>query len=72
MSKNLTLEDLIRIFGEGIFPKDVDRKLIMKHFEIAENRLIGEKSIDRIKQILLNSFDAAREEQYKDRGGVID
>ena len=71
MSKNLTLEDLIRIFGENIIPNEIDKKLVMKHFEIAENRLIGNKSIEKIKSLLMNSIDAARAEQFKDKGGVI-
>lgn len=71
MSKNLTLEDLIRIFGEDIIPSEIDKKLIMKHFEIAENRIIGEKSIEKIRSLLLNSIEAARAEQFKDKGGVI-
>ncbi|MBN1329029.1 MAG: hypothetical protein JXA54_06105 [Candidatus Heimdallarchaeota archaeon] len=72
MSGKLTLEDLIRIFGQGIFPKDVDTKLIMKNFDIGINRVIGKRSIEKIKEVLLNSIDTARREQYKNRGGVID
>ncbi len=71
MSKNLTLEDLIRIFGEDIIPTEIDKKLVMKHFEIAENRIIGERSIEKIKSLLMNSIEAARAEQFKDKGGVI-
>ncbi|NHJ85343.1 MAG: hypothetical protein FK734_07760 [Asgard group archaeon] len=72
MSGKLTLEDLIRIYGQAIFPKDVETKLIMKHFDILINRHIGKRSIDKIKEILLSAIDTARREQYKDRGGVID
>jgi len=71
MTKNLTLEDLIRIFSEDIIPAEIDKKLVMKHFEIAENRIIGERSIEKIKSLLMNSIEAARAEQFKDKGGVI-
>jgi len=72
LSGKLTLEDLIRIFGQGIFPKDIDTKIIMKHFDILINRLISKRSIDKVKEVLLNAIDTARREQYKNRGGVID
>ncbi len=71
MSKKLTLADLIRIYGEKIIPSEIDRKIVMKHFEIAENRIIGEKSIEKIKAVLMKAIEAARAEQFKDKGGVI-
>jgi len=72
LAGKITLEDLIRIYGEGILPKEIDRKILMKHFDISINRVIGKRSVDKVKQVLLNSIEAARAEQFKDRGGVID
>jgi len=71
MSKKLTLADLIRIYGEKIIPSEIDKKIVMKHFEIAENRIIGEKSIEKIRSVLMKAIEAARAEQFKDKGGVI-
>ena len=71
MSKKITLGDLLRIFDESVFPKELNKKIIMKHFEVGENRIIGKKTIDKIKQVLMLAIEAARLEQFKDKGGVI-
>ena len=71
LSKKITLEDLIRIFGEDFIPTEIDKKILMKHFDVGVNRIIGEKSIDKVKNVLLSAIDATRTEQFKDRGGVI-
>ena len=71
MSKKLTLEDLIRIFGDDFIPKELDKKLIMRNFEVAENRIIGKKTIEKIREILLAAIESTRVEQFKERGKVI-
>jgi hypothetical protein len=72
MKGKITYDDLILIFGEDFIPPEIDRKILMKHFEVGSNRIIGEKTVDKVKQVLLNAIDAARAEQFKNRGGVID
>ncbi|NHJ04092.1 MAG: hypothetical protein EAX90_04670 [Candidatus Heimdallarchaeota archaeon] len=72
MNKKITLPDLILIFGEDFIPSDIDKKILMKHFEVGANRIIGEKTIDKIKKVLINSIEAARIEQSKERGRVIE
>ncbi len=71
LSQKITLEDLIRIFGEDIIPSEIDRKILMKHFDVGVNRIIGDKSIDKVKAVLLSAIEAAKKVQFKDRGGVI-
>jgi len=72
MSKRITLDDLTLIFGEDFIPSEIDKKILMKHFDIGSNRIIGEKTIDKLKKVLQDSIEAARIEQFKDRGGVLD
>ncbi|MHA1156056.1 MAG: hypothetical protein ACTSQK_08100 [Candidatus Heimdallarchaeota archaeon] len=69
--KRITIDDLILIFGENFVPPEIDKKILMKHFEVGSNRLIGEKTIDKLKKVLLASIEATRAEQFKVRGGVI-
>ncbi len=71
MSKRITIDDLVLIFGENFIPPEIDKKIVMKHFEVSSNRIIGEKTIDKLKKALLTSIEAAKAEQFKVRGGVI-
>ena len=72
MKGRITYDDLILIFGEDFIPSEIDRKILMKHFEVGSNRIIGEKTVEKVKQVLLNAIEAARAEQFKNRGGVIE
>ncbi|NHK31374.1 MAG: hypothetical protein FK730_08490 [Asgard group archaeon] len=72
MKGRITLDDLILIFGEDFIPPEIDRKILMKHFEVGANRIIGEKTVDKVKQVLLTAIETARSEQFKNRGGVIE
>ncbi|MHA1556974.1 MAG: hypothetical protein ACTSPM_08590 [Candidatus Heimdallarchaeota archaeon] len=69
--KQITIEDLILIFGEDFVPPEIDKKILMKHFEVGSNRVIGEKTIDKLKKVLITSIEAAKADQFKVRGGVI-
>lgn len=71
MSKRITFDDLVLIFGENFFPPEIDEEILMKHFEVGSNRIIGEKTIDKLKKVLITSIEAAKAEQFKVRGGVI-
>lgn len=72
MKSKITFDDLILIFGEDFIPQEIDRKILMKHFEVGSNRIIGKKTVDKVKQVLLTAIETARVEQFKDRGGVIE
>ena len=72
VDKKITLHDLILIFGENFIPADIDKKILMKHFEVGENRIIGNKTVEKIKDVLLASIEATRTEQNKERGRVIE
>jgi hypothetical protein len=72
LTRKITFDDLILIFGEDFIPKDLDTKILMKHFDVGVNRIIGEKTVDKIKQVLLAAIESTKIEQYKNRGGVID
>jgi len=69
--KKITYDDLILIFGEDFIPKELDKKILMKHFEVGSNRIIGERTIEKIKQVLENAIEATKLEQFRDKGGVI-
>ena len=71
MLKKITYDDLILIFGEDFIPKELDKKILMKHFEVGSNRIIGERTIEKIKQALENAIEATKLEQFRDKGGVI-
>ncbi|MEA2070946.1 MAG: hypothetical protein U9O98_06610 [Asgard group archaeon] len=71
MSTKFTLNDLIRIFGEEGIPEDIDRQILIRHFNIGANRLIGEKTIKKLRLVLNRSIEAARAEQNKHRGEVL-
>ena len=71
MSKRITIDDLVLIFGEKFFPPEIDEKILMKHFEVGSNRIIGEKTTEKLKKVLLAAIEAAKAEQFKVRGGVI-
>ena len=72
LDKKITLHDLLLIFGEDFIPADIDKKILMKHFEIGENRIIGKKTIEKIKEVLVASIETTRNEQNKERGRVIE
>ncbi|NHJ48746.1 MAG: hypothetical protein FK733_13255 [Asgard group archaeon] len=72
MRNRITIDDLILMFGNDFIPAELDRKILMKHFEVGSNRIIGEKTIDKVKQVLLAAIDATKAEQFKNKGGVID
>jgi hypothetical protein len=70
--EEITIDDLIRIFGKEIIPEKLDKQILMKHFSVKAKRIIGERTVAKIKRVLLESIDAAKAEQFKDRGGVIE
>ncbi|MFW9922050.1 MAG: hypothetical protein ACFFDW_02050 [Candidatus Thorarchaeota archaeon] len=72
MEKKITYEDLILIFGKEFIPSDIDRKILMKHFDVGVNRIIGERTIEKIKTVLIASIDSTRKEYTKERGRVLD
>ncbi|NHJ38824.1 MAG: hypothetical protein FK731_02245 [Asgard group archaeon] len=72
MKNKITFDDLILIFGKDFIPPEIDRKILMKHFEVGSNRIIGKKTVEKVKQVLLTAIETAQAEQFKDRGGVIE
>jgi len=72
MSQKITLEDLIRIFGEDFIPSELDKKILMKHFDIIVNRIIGKKTVEKIKEALILAIETAKTEQRRERGKVIE
>jgi hypothetical protein len=68
----LSLDELKRIIGEDYIPSDVDTTIFMKHFNVAIHRVIGEKTIDKIKRTVDRAIEATRLEQSKNLGRVLE
>ncbi len=71
MAKRITLNDLSIMFGEDFIPPELDKKIVMKHFDVGANRIIGDRTIEKVKEVLLQAIEAAKAEQFRDKGGVI-
>ncbi len=72
MTREITYEDLVRIFGPDFIPAEIDRKILMKHFNIIVNRIIGKRTVEKIKEALLLAIETAKTEQQRERGKVLD
>ena len=59
------------MFGEDFIPPELDKKILMKHFDVGANRIIGKKTIDKVKEVLLAAIEATKAEQFRDKGRVI-
>ncbi|MBD3191507.1 MAG: hypothetical protein GF308_12735 [Candidatus Heimdallarchaeota archaeon] len=72
MSDSITYEELIRIVGKNAIPADIDKDILMKHFQILFKRIIGDKTIEKIQAALESSIESTRSEQSKMTGRVLD
>lgn len=59
------------MFGEDYLPPELDKKIFMKHFDVGANRIIGKKTLDKVKSVLDTAIEATKAEQYRDKGKVI-
>jgi hypothetical protein len=59
------------MFGDDFLPPELDKKIFMKHFNVGANRIIGDKTIDKVKEVLLQAIEATKAEQYRDKGRVL-
>ena len=59
------------MFGDDCIPPELDKKIFMKHFNVGVNRIIGDKTIDKVKEVLSQAIEATKAEQFRDKGGVI-
>jgi hypothetical protein len=71
LAEKITLNDLSIMFGEDYIPSELDKKIFMKHFDVGVNRIIGKKTIDKVKSVLDTAIEATKAEQYRDKGRVI-
>lgn len=72
MTDSITYEELIRIVGESAIPADIDKEILMKHFQILFQRIIGKKTIEKIHTALESAIESTRSEQSKMTGRVLD
>ncbi|MCK5184423.1 MAG: hypothetical protein KAQ95_08965, partial [Candidatus Heimdallarchaeota archaeon] len=47
------------------------KKILMKHFDVGANRIIGAKTIDKVKEVLLTAIETTKAEQFREKGRVI-
>ena len=71
MAGKITLNDLNIMFGEDFIPPELDKKILMKHFDVGANRVIGVKTLDKVKEVLLTAIEATKAEQFREKGRVI-
>ncbi|MCK5158965.1 MAG: hypothetical protein KAJ76_01450 [Candidatus Heimdallarchaeota archaeon] len=71
MAEKITLHDLNIMFGEDFIPQELDKKILMKHFDVGANRIIGAKTLDKVKEVLLTAIEATKAEQFREKGRVI-
>lgn len=71
MPEKITINDLNIMFGEDFIPPELDKKILMKHFDVGAYRIIGVKTIDKVREVLLTAIEATKAEQFRDKGRVI-